>query len=157
MSELTVIDGFEFARMSRSLSGKMDVSRMDRLADLLYSKSGQVDYALTGEVDAEGASLLHLAIDGVLHLRCQRCLGDIEYPLELKTGLRLVKEESDLPDIEEEDPEVDSIVVRDKMEILSMIEDEILLDLPFSPRHATCESSSEIVRESPFSILKDRI
>ena len=157
MSELTVIDGFEFARMGRSLSGKMDVSRMDRLADLLYSKSGQVDYALAGGVDAEGAFLLHLAIDGVLHLRCQRCLGDIEYPLGLKAGLKLVKEESDLPDIEEEDPEVDSIVVKDKMEILSLIEDEILLDLPFSPRHATCESGSEIVRESPFSILKDRI
>ncbi len=157
MSELTVIDGFEFARMGRSLSGKMDVSRMDRLTDLLYSKSGQVDYALIGEVDVEGAYLLHLAIDGVLHLRCQRCLEDIEYPLELKAGLKLVKEESDLPDIEEEDPEVDSIVVKDKMEVLPLIEDEILLDLPFSPRHATCESGNESVRESPFSILKDRI
>jgi len=157
MSELTVIDGFEFARMGRSLIGKIDVSRMDRLTDLLYSRSGQVDYALTGEVDAKGDYLLHLALGGMLHLRCQRCLEDIEYPLELKAGLKLVKEESDLPDIEEEDPEVDSIVVRDRMEILPLIEDEILLDLPFSPRHAACESGSEIVRESPFSILKDRI
>ncbi len=155
MSEQTAIDGFEFARMGKSLHGKMEVSRFERLADLLYSNSGQVDYAISGEMDEEGGHLLHIAIAGTLHLRCQRCLGDIEYALDLNASLMLFKDESDLVSIEEEDPDVDGIVVKDKLEILSMIEDEILLDLPFSPRHEACEGKVE--RESPFSVLKGRI
>lgn len=157
MSEQTVIDGFEFARMGRSLGGGIDVSRLGRLADSLYSNSGRIDYAISGEIDGEGNCLLRLSIGGTLHLRCQRCLGDVEHPLELKVSLKLVKDESDLGDIEDEDPEVDSIVVKDKLEILSMIEDEILLDLPFSPRHVECGGADEVVRESPFSILKGRV
>lgn len=156
MSEQTVIDGFEFARVGGTLRGEMDVSRLDRLADLLYSNSGRIEYTIAGEVDAEDNALLHLAINGLLHLRCQRCLGEVEYPLELKVNLMLVKDESDLVDIEDEDPEVDSIVVKDKMVILSMIEDEILLDLPFSPKHLGCGGEGDVVKESPFSILKDR-
>ena len=155
MSEQTVIDGFEFARLGRSLHGETAVSRLDRLADSLYSNSGRIDYTISGEVDEEGNFLLHLAIAGVLHLRCQRCLGDVEYPLDLHASLMLVKNESDLASIEDEDPGVDGIVVKEKMEILSMIEDEILLDLPFSPRHEACEG--KVVRESPFAILKGRV
>ncbi|MBY0578229.1 MAG: DUF177 domain-containing protein [Burkholderiales bacterium] len=152
MSEQTVIDGFEFARMGRSLCGEMDIPRLGRLADLLYSNSGRVGYTLQGKVDAEGNFLLHLGIDGLLHLRCQRCLGEIEYPLDLQARLMIVKDEADLVSIEDEDPEVDSIVVKDKIDILPMVEDEILLELPFSLRHFECD-----VRESPFSILKGRI
>ncbi len=155
MSEQIAIDGFEFARSGRVLHGELAVSRLGRLADSLYSNSGRIDYALSGEVDEEGNFLLHLGIGGVLHLRCQRCLGEIEYPLELQASLMLVKDESDLVGIEDEDPDVDSIVVKDKMEILSMIEDEILLDLPFSPRHEACEG--KVVRASPFAILKGRV
>ncbi|HQT26335.1 MAG TPA: DUF177 domain-containing protein [Burkholderiales bacterium] len=155
MSEQTVIDGFEFARLGKSLHGKMEVSRFERLADSLYSNSGQVDYAISGEIGDEGKHLLHIAITGMLHLRCQRCLGDIEYPLDLNASLMLLKDESDLVSIEDEDPDVDGVVVKDKMEILSMIEDEILLDLPFSPKHEACEGKVE--RESPFSVLKGRV
>lgn len=155
MSEQTVIDGFEFARFGRTIHGEAEVSRLGRLADLLYSNSGRIDYALSGEIDEEGNFLLHLAIRGVLHLRCQRCLGEIEYPLDLDANLMLVKDEAELVSIEDEDPEVDGIVVKDKMEVLSVIEDEILLDLPFSPRHEACEG--KVVRESPFSVLKGRV
>ncbi len=154
MSEQTVIDGFELTRMSRSLGGKIDVSSLDRVADALYSNSGRIDYAVTGEIDGENNHLLHLSISGTLHLKCQRCLGDVEYPLQLQANLKLVRDESELGDIEDEDPDVDSIVVKDKLEILSMIEDEILLDLPFSPRHVEC--GIDAARESPFSILKGR-
>ena len=156
MSEQTAIDGFEFARANRTLGGELEISRLSRLDDLLYSNSGLIDYALSGEVDEEGHFLLHLAISGVLHLKCQRCLGEVEYPLELKASLMLVRDESDLVDLEDEDPDVDSIVVKDKMEVLTMIEDEILLDLPFSPRHEACEGKDD-VKASPFAILKGRI
>lgn len=157
MSELPVIDGFEFARMGRSLRGEMDVSRFDRLTDLLYSNTGRVEYTLMGELDAEGRHLLRIAVGGALHLRCQRCLGEIEYPLDLQACLMLVKDESDLVSIEDEDPEVDGVVVKDKMEVLAMVEDEILLDLPASPKHVACGGGDEVMRESPFSILKGRV
>ena len=157
MSEQTVIDGYEFARMGKSLAGEVDLSRLDRLADALYSNSGRIDYVISGEVDGEGNSLLRLSVDGMLHLRCQRCLGDVEYPLKLRACLRLVKDEAELGDIEDEDPDVDGIVVKDKMELLSMIEDEILLDMPFSPRHDECGKERESIKPSPFAILKGRV
>ncbi len=159
MPDETVIDGFEFARMRRELRGEAALSRMQRLDDLLASGSGQVKYRITGEIDEEGHSLLHLDVEGALKLKCQRCLGEIDYPLGIRSNLMLVKDEADLVDIEDEDPDVDSIVVTGKMEILPMIEDEILLELPYAPRHVECEGSDggDDGRESPFAVLKGRI
>ncbi|NNM81638.1 MAG: DUF177 domain-containing protein [Burkholderiales bacterium] len=135
------------------------MSRMQRLDDLLASGSGQVKYRIAGAIDGEGHSLLHLEVEGTLKLKCQRCLGEFDYPLRIRSNLKLVKDEADLVDIEDEDPDVDSIVVREKMEILPMIEDEILLELPYAPRHVECEGSGDgdDERESPFAVLKGRI
>lgn len=159
MPDETVIDGFEFARLRRELRGEAALSRMQRLDDLLASGSGQVKYRIAGEIDGEGHSLLHLEVEGTLKLKCQRCLGEFDYPLRIRSNLKLVKDEADLVDIEDEDPDVDSIVVREKMEILPMIEDEILLELPYAPRHVECEGSGDgdDERESPFAVLKGRI
>jgi uncharacterized protein len=85
-----------------------------------------------------------------LHLRCQRCLGLLDYPLDVTNTLIVTPpggdalegiEDPDAPDTIEENPE---------LEVGSLIEDEVLLALPFAPRHADgqCDGELQMVGES---------
>ena len=68
-------------------------------------------------------------------LICQRCLTAFEHELNVVRQLVLVTSESQLPELDAEDPDVDVVVATEKMNVLDLIEDEIILSLPLAPRH----------------------
>jgi uncharacterized protein len=75
-----------------------------------------------------------LAIHGVLRLQCQRCLGALEHPLEILNKLLLVTAgESAAGVLDEEDSEW--VEASGNLDVASLVEDEILLSLPYAPRH----------------------
>jgi uncharacterized protein len=67
----------------------------------------------------------------MLHLQCQRCLGRLEYPLFVSNTLRLALPGS--AELEEED--VEAIEASSELDVAGLVEDEIILSLPYSPRH----------------------
>jgi len=73
-----IADPFRFAAEGRSLSGTVAVARLVRLADALADDSGTVTFGIVGRLDAERRPQLRLTAQGVLNLRCQRCLGAID-------------------------------------------------------------------------------
>ncbi|MFN7086777.1 MAG: YceD family protein [Burkholderiales bacterium] len=79
--------------------------------------------------------VLRLQIDGPLHLRCQRCLGRLDYPLHLTNTLRLVEKGEKLDETLIDPEDDDCVEASDELDVLALVEDEILLSLPFSPRH----------------------
>jgi uncharacterized protein len=145
MSAQTVIDSLEFARAGQELRGSLPVTRLTRLQDCLFDTDtdGDVQFAVRGGSDGERRPMLQVEISGTLHLQCQRCLEVLEYPLRLTNTLLLVRSGEDMSENADDPEAVDCIEASPEMNLAALIEDEILLSLPFAPRHADdrCQSA----------------
>ena len=129
-----VIDSLEFARTGQRLSGSLPVSVLTRLQDSLVDELGEVRFEVRGGHDARRRPVLTLDISGVLHLKCQRCLGALDYALKHSSTLLLVSGSgADSSDLEE--VTVEWIEASTELDVAGLVEDEILLSLPYAPRH----------------------
>ncbi len=138
MAMLPVIDALDFARNARTHHGKIAVSELLRLQDYLTDDPGSLQYGIAGALDEEGKSVLRIEIHGSINLRCQRCLGTLVHVLGITASLLLAKDETELSRLDE-DEAVDCILAGDDLDILTLIEDELILSLPSSPRHGEGE------------------
>jgi len=129
-----VIDSLEFARTGQSLSGSLPVPALARLQDSLFDELGEVRFEARGGHDARRRLVLTLEISGVLHLQCQRCLGALDYALRLSStlllGSKIEVESNSLDDGQEEWIEASA-----ELDVADLVEEEILLSLPYAPRH----------------------
>ncbi|MCL2589604.1 MAG: YceD family protein [Betaproteobacteria bacterium] len=135
-----IADVFKFAAGGGMLEGEVPVGHLDRLADQLAADGGMVCWRLSGSLDVEGKPRLDLAINGRLVLRCQRCLGGLDWDLAIGTALLPVRTGQDLPGDDLGNDEVDVVEADSSggFDVLSLVEDEIILALPIAPRHADC-------------------
>ena len=144
MSAAAVIDSLEFARAGDELHGSIAVAQMKRLDDVLFDTEGSLDYGLRGSRDERNRALLEVTVAGALHLQCQRCLGLLDYEVEIATPLLVVPRGAHLGD-EIDDPEgPDVIEAEAELDVEGLIEDEVLLSLPLAPRHSEGECSSRL-------------
>ncbi len=140
MFERQFIDSLDFANNNRELHGEIALAEMSRLQDKLsvhdvnfeHGRKGEVSYSLRGFCDRNDKPMLEVKLDGFCQLRCQRCLQGLIYPLKLISQLLLV---NNLDDSSDEEDEIDSILVDSHLDVLALFEEEILLSLPFAPRH----------------------
>lgn len=152
MSQPGRIDGLQFARSSSRLAGRLEAAQLQRLAGLQVKSDGLV-YSLQGGENRSGRLALRLQAGGRLGLICQRCMGPLEFPLDIDVELELAgtKEE-----IEQAEDEVDRVLASREMAVAELVEDEVILALPMVPRHETCGASQETPnsgRASPFEAL----
>ena len=137
-----VIDGLEFARSGQQLRGSLPMRDLKRLEDLLHDASGSLDYELKGTRDARNRPQLALKVVGRLHLQCQRCLGLLDHSVDLVNTLLVVPRDAQC-DESMEDPETPDVVEdTPELAVAGLIEDEVLLSLPFAPRHPEGECAS---------------
>jgi len=154
----TVIDCLEFARSGGVLERSVGLDELPRLAELLTTTAGSLSVRLEGWRDEQGKSWLQLDIAGEPVLCCQRCLGGMKYPLAIRSRLQLIAPGADWPDDDLEDDSADAIAADAELNVLSLVEDEVLLALPIAPRHEQCESPSASASgngSSPFAALAD--
>ena len=128
------IDSLDFARNGRELRGEIPVSEMPRLQDMLAASEGKISYVVRGYQDKDGKPKLEMELDGMCQLRCQRCLNALTYPVKLVSRLLLVRG-GDLDESSVEPDDLDSIPADSHQDILALVEEEILLSLPFAPKH----------------------
>ena len=161
MSHQPVIDGFEFATAGATQEGKLPLAGFPRLKDQLVSDAGDVTYALRGVRDARGRPSLKLSVRGSLQLRCQRCLGPLAHDVDTEQVLVLAgsQEEIDAEPAGVDDP--DRVVAGKEMSVRDLVEDELILSLPYAPRHDDCEpqhegtdAHGERAMNSPFAGLR---
>ena len=160
MAEQVVINSIEFARNGESLKGNIAVANLNRLQDLLHSGSGMLEYTLTGKRGENGKLFLVCAINGVLQLECQRCLGAFAYTLDLDSELELIEEEQGLGSLVDGAELTEAIKVDPNMDVLALVEDEVLLAVPMAPMHeqGTCNAGGDfgqakIDKQNAFSAL----
>lgn len=151
-----VLDCLEFARTGGVFERRIELGELPRLADVLAVATGSLAVRIEGWRDAEGKSWLQLDVAGVPALRCQRCLGEVELPLQISSRLRLVAPGEAWPDDELDDDSADAIDAGEELSVSSLVEDEVLLALPIAPRHESCASPAGVATEhgaSPFAAL----
>lgn len=140
MSARLVIDTLDFAYKGGEHHGKIPVSDLERLQDYLIGNRGELEYMVSGALDRDAKPVLRIVIQGTISLRCQRCLGELRHVLDLRTDLLLTRNEDELSRLDENES-ADGIPAIPDLDILALIEDEIILDLPISPRHGESECS----------------
>lgn len=156
MSRRVLIDSLAFGREGGSLQGEVPVATLTRLLDLLTASAGCLTYRLEGGVGNRNRPQVLLHVDGVLSLRCQRCLEALEYRLDLRSLLEFVDGDGDLTQEELEDDSRDFLPAQKDLDVVALIEDEILLALPTVPRHDDCVlpgAGHDEAILSPFSVL----
>jgi uncharacterized protein len=159
MTYQTSIDGLDFARKSLEIRDTIAVFDFSRLKDLLFSPEGDIQFVLSGGRDMQGHPELELHMRGHLQLVCQRCLGSMGFDVDTTARFLLVADESRLPAPEDEREDIDYIVADAPVDVLTLIEDEVLLSLPLAPAHenANCNAALSVVteqKESPFKVLQ---
>jgi len=137
----------------------VEVAALARLQDALFDQSGAIAYKLAGRVDQEGKPSLHLALGGELVLRCQRCLEPVRFRLDAVRTFLLVPADQALSDPADEAEDTEQLHADPKLDVIALVEDEVILDLPMVTRHTegACVAPSPKLeagkQESPFNVL----
>ena len=159
-----VIDAFEFSRKKDSLEGERAVAEFARLREETADTSGTVQWAARGGMHTLGHPLLHVSVKGEVKLMCQRCLTPFAFAVESQATLVLAKDEEAADELEDHlaDEDVDVIAGSKNMNVLDLVEDEMLLAIPLSPKHERCpdqigqDIGATDKRVSPFEVLKNK-
>lgn len=155
-------DAFKLCARRGILEGTIEVADLDRLADRLSAASegrDAVAWRISGGTDAAGRMALELALDGKVTLECQRCLESFTWPVAQRTLLLLAHDEGELAQLDEDD-EHEVVLAAGPLDVRTLVEDELLLTLPFAPRCARPECTgpapameSETLKASAFAAL----
>jgi uncharacterized protein len=152
-----VIDGFEFASAGGSLEGALPVRDFPRLHDLLARHDGEIAFEVEGVRDEQGRPALRLNVRGRLELRCQRCLESMSFEVDADEVLVLAGTQAEI-DAEPADVHAaDRVVAAKEMSVRELVEDELILALPYAPRHAGCSaraSADAAEKVLPFAGLR---
>jgi uncharacterized protein len=152
-----MIDGFDFAGAGGSMLGAWAAGEFPRLCALLHDEAGSVEYGLQGVRDELGRHSLYLHVVARLRLTCKRCLEVFGVELREDVTLWLARSQSELDaqPLTAEGP--DGIVAAKDMAVRDLVEDQLLLALPYAPRHDNCSaqgSAAPVGRQTPFAGLR---
>ncbi|MFA7625309.1 MAG: YceD family protein [Pusillimonas sp.] len=158
------IDTAEFTRLGSTLSGQAVLTGFGRFCEGLPSQpQSNVNWSLKGWRNTGGQSFLEVSITAKPVLQCQRCLEPFEYEVDVVDQVELVAHESDLEDENDDENALERILGSRRFDVLSFIEDELILSVPYVPRHDVCPGGSPLVqpeepvvqekRPSPFLAL----
>ena len=151
-----IIDTLEFARSGQGLEGKIEVAALERLADSLFDNVGTLAFDIRGGYDARQRPHLKLRVDGEISLQCQRCLGRLRYSVSVGSTL-LVLTPGASSEADEID-DLDGVPADPHTDVRALVEDEVLLAVPYAPRHpegqcSTLVKAGEDRAASPFAVL----
>jgi len=142
-------DAFRLADRGETLGGEIDVARRARVADRLaqVTRPVPVSWRIEGGHDALDRPALTLSVQGSLQLVCQRCLQPFEAVIDTRSELLLARDESELARLDTEEAEV--LLASEPLDAATLIEDELLLSLPFAPMHPETQCSAAAPERGP--------
>jgi len=156
MDSVRVIDSLEFARSGGKLHGRVAVAHLERLADALFDSEGGLEFEVSGAHDFRQRPRLEVSVKGEVNLRCQRCMGRLAFPVAIKSSLLVLVEQAGVEAAELGD--LDGIPADAHADVWALVEDEILLAIPYAPRHPEggCTAAVDLSADrdaSPFAAL----
>lgn len=156
-----VFDPFKLAATGDWIGGVADVAMLPRLAERLAADRTQtpIRWRIEGSLDSRSRPQLTLHLQGSIWLVCQRCLQPFAWPLEHTTSVLLARDEAELERLDVDEAEV--VLATPRMNAQELVEDELVLTVPFAPRHAEdeCPAPSVLKTEAnrPFAALDRKL
>jgi uncharacterized protein len=187
------LDVIDFAATAVALAGEEPIAAYPRLAAELAAPDPQapdagalaeppvahepheqhgplVRWEIVGEgrPGATGATVpwLHLSAQAVVPLVCQRCLAPVDTALQVDRWFRFAPDEATAAQ-EDDASEEDVLVAARDFDLRGLIEDELLMEIPITPRHEVCpepvrlsaadaafDAGDEGERANPFAVLE---
>jgi uncharacterized protein len=107
---------------------------------------------------------VHLDAGTQLPLVCQRCLQPVDVPLAVHRSFRFVADEATAA-AQDDESEEDLLALSRSFDLLELVEDELLMEVPVSPRHEVCPEPVKMSavdpdfetagpeKEHPFAVL----
>ncbi|WP_277074728.1 YceD family protein [Simonsiella muelleri] len=154
-----LIDPQAFATQSETLQGKVSLQDLDKRiwSPDIADTATDIHYAITGGVDRWQRLFLDLTVSGSLKLNCQRCMQPTEFLLDEQVHIVLFHHEQDLDDAMIADEELEGMVLENELDIFTLLEDQILMALPISPKHEQCGNNQldkiNQDKPNPFAVL----
>lgn len=142
------------ARSSATLTGHDMLSKYERLIKETRGLGAdkRLNWSARGELRADQAAQaqvwLHLTVETRLPLTCQRCLGQVDVAVAVKRSFHFVDDEA-TAQVLDEAAEEDVLVLSSDFCLSDLIEDEVLLALPFAPRHERCPIEVKLTVQDP--------
>ncbi len=153
-SEARRFDAFRLAARGEAVAGEMDARTLSRLVERLAStdRPAIVVWKIEGGRDGRERPMLTLTVDGSLSLACQRCLQPYDVAIAQRSELLLAREEDELALLDAEEREV--VLAATPLDAMTLVEDELLLSLPFAPMHpeGLCPTMPGRVQAAPDNV-----
>lgn len=148
----------DFARAGEALHGTIAVRQFERLRDALANQDGEVRYALRGMLTERGDDAIALEVSATLSLACQRCLEPVIMEVQASRRIVFAPDPHSLEAAYDEAPDTDVVEAVEWLDVAQLVEDEVLLSLPYSPRHppeacTTAVDGQTAEKPSPFAVL----
>jgi uncharacterized protein len=165
------LDVRRFADEHAELAGDDPLQRFARLQSETEdpSRAGKVHWHARGELlnpsHVHPQVWVHLEADATLPLVCQRCLNPVDVPLQVERSFRFVADEATAA-AEDDESEEDLLALSRNFDLLELIEDELLMEVPVAPRHDVCPEAVKMSasdpafeaagaeKENPFAVLE---
>jgi uncharacterized protein len=150
------LDAARLAQAGATLDGELPLADLQRLGQDLFGPMApdrRVTWSARGE-SRPGPSgtapqaWLYLEATAVVPLACQRCLSAVDTPLQVGRWFRFVADEA-AAEAQDDDCEEDLLALEPRPDLPSIIEDELIMELPLVPMHERCPETPEALRGGP--------
>lgn len=136
------LDVLALCKATGALQGQWPLAAMTRLSDSFCAASdGNATWQARGwlvpALGGEAEIWLELTGDAQVPLECQRCLQPMKEQLRVQRRFRFVRSEDEAARLDEES-EDDVLALPARLDLRSLLEDELILALPIVPRHDVC-------------------
>ena len=154
-----LIDPQAFAAKGETLNGSVALNDLDERVwspDIAAPQS-VLHYALHGGTDKWQRPFLELSVSGDLPLHCQRCMQAVKFTLDEQVRITLFDNEENLDEAMLADEELEGMLLEPELDVLTLVEDQILMALPISPKHEHCDNADLTAanqnKPNPFAVL----
>lgn len=149
----------------RGVEGRLPLSSLGRLRDLLVDDRGEVRFSLDFDQDELKVPYVELRIEAALPLLCQRSLQRFELPVQIVQRLGLLRASSGCDETDEAalPPGYEALLVPPDglVQPVELVEDELILAVPVVPVAPGSEpmerewapAGEEQQKASPFAAL----
>jgi uncharacterized protein len=126
-------------------AGNISTTAMPRLAAAVADPGSQVSVGLQTAHDG-GRVTVQGRIQADLKLTCQRCFGNLEFPVTTGFNLAWVRSEQEAMHLPE--PYEPLLSASGRLKVAELVEDELLLALPMVALHAIDECRASVAAKS---------
>lgn len=143
------VDPWRLADLEKRMTGELELARMPRLAGAVLHSEGNAVCEIRFEKGSGGRPVIKGEVRAVLALQCQRCLEQLDFPVDAALNLAVIEAAEEAVRLADE---FDPVLAEDgRIGLRELIEEELLLAIPQVPRHdpAACAVDSRIMAAAP--------